>query len=187
MTLRNSFRARRKWFTRAIKTSEPWFRVVIRGKFPPRRRDSYVRRSRGFRICIAAENLKFMVPVGRRWYLYPEVLCRERETPSLLPVLVYFEGAVQLRNIHIPAGVSRLAGQEGVVERNGQPAVHIKRKKRASRWSELSMQDGQLRVWICWMCTNVKLNAGWLRRKCNIQSRSNLEEKSCKEIKIQSF
>lgn len=50
---------------------------------------------------------------------------------SLLPVLVYFEGTVQLRNIHILAGVSRLAGQEGVVERNGQSTV--KRKKRASR------------------------------------------------------
>lgn len=34
---------------------------------------------------------------------------REREMASLLPVLVYFEGTVQLRNIHILAGVSRLA------------------------------------------------------------------------------
>ena len=85
------------------------------------------------RICIAAENLKFMVPVGRRWYLHPEVPRRERETASLLPVLVYCEGAVQLRNIHIPDGVSRLTGQEGVVERNDQPAV--KRKKRAFRES----------------------------------------------------
>lgn len=70
---------------------------------------------------------------GRSSVTHPEVPARaERETASLLPVLVYFEGAVQLRNIHIPAGVSRLASQEGV-GREARPAWAIKRKKRASR------------------------------------------------------
>lgn len=103
-----------------------------------------------------------MVPVGRRWYLYPEVPCRERETPSLLPVLVYFEGAVQLRNIHIPVGVSRLAGQEGVVERNGQPAVHKEKETSFSvRWafdarrsaSRVNMLDVRECKIECWMMT----------------------------------
>lgn len=51
---------------------------------------------------------------------------------------------MQLRNIHIPAGVSRLTGQEGVVERNDQPTV--KRKKRASRRGALDVRRSVLHV-----------------------------------------
>lgn len=134
-----------------------------------------MRRSRGFRICIAAENLKFMVPVGP---LSRSTVPRERNAVIVTGSRL-FRGSRAITQYSYPRRCFSSGWPRRGCREKRPASWYIKRKKRASRWGELSMQDGQLR-WICWMYTNVKLNARWLRRKCNIQSRSNLKEKSCK-------